>query len=244
MNYTGSGGTVTIPSTIDGLPVTSIGWRAFSDGISLTSVTIGNSVANIGDMAFLGCSSLESVTIPNSVTAIGRSAFSSCTNLTNVTIPNGVTSVKEGTFQWCTSLTNVTIPGGVTNIGSEAFSACMSLLSVTIPDRVSGTGDMAFAGCRSLTSVFFEGNAPDATLGTFGFNNQLIVYYRYGTTGWGPTFAGRPTSMSPFAPVVENPLDLGVVMGGTTVNLTAQIAGWPVPRIEFLVAEKGTVFII
>ena len=44
--YTGSGGSVTIPSTITGLPVTSIGGAAFYSCTSLTSVTIPNSVTS------------------------------------------------------------------------------------------------------------------------------------------------------------------------------------------------------
>ena len=39
--YTGSGGVVNIPSTINGLPVSSIGCRAFFYCFSLSSVTIG-----------------------------------------------------------------------------------------------------------------------------------------------------------------------------------------------------------
>ena len=69
--YTGPGGAVTIPSTINGLPVTSIGDRAFLNCYSLTSVTIGSSVTSIGDYAFYDCTSLTSVTIPDSVTNIG-----------------------------------------------------------------------------------------------------------------------------------------------------------------------------
>ena len=38
--YTGRGGDVTIPRTINGLPVTSIGGGAFSGCTSLTSITI------------------------------------------------------------------------------------------------------------------------------------------------------------------------------------------------------------
>ena len=41
--------------------VTTIGFGAFSNCDSLTSVTIGNSVTTIGDYAFYGCSSLTSV---------------------------------------------------------------------------------------------------------------------------------------------------------------------------------------
>ena len=40
--YTGAGGAVTIPSSIEGLPVTSIGTIAFKYNTSLTSVTIPN----------------------------------------------------------------------------------------------------------------------------------------------------------------------------------------------------------
>ena len=47
--YTGPGGAVTIPDTINGLPVTSIGDCAFYNCTSLTSVTIPNSVTSIGN---------------------------------------------------------------------------------------------------------------------------------------------------------------------------------------------------
>ncbi len=49
--YTGPGGDVVIPSTIDGQLVTGIGHLAFASS-SLISVTIPNSVTNIGRFAF------------------------------------------------------------------------------------------------------------------------------------------------------------------------------------------------
>src|SRR5215468_163712 len=74
--YIDSGGAVSIPSQIHGLPVTAIGGNAFIDH-TITSVTIPNSVTSIGGYAFYGCFNLASVTIPNSVTSIGDWAFSS-----------------------------------------------------------------------------------------------------------------------------------------------------------------------
>ena len=61
--YTGDEEAVTIPSTINGLPVTTIGVAAF-ENCRLTSVLIPNSVTSIGDYAFANCAALSSVAIP------------------------------------------------------------------------------------------------------------------------------------------------------------------------------------
>jgi len=118
--YTGPyGGAVTIPSTINGLPVASIGYEAFAY-CSLTSVTIPNSVTNIGGGAFYDCFALTNVTFGNSVTSIGTNAFCYCDNLTGIMIPASITSIGDGAFN-DTGITNVMISAGVTNIGSHAF---------------------------------------------------------------------------------------------------------------------------
>jgi BspA type Leucine rich repeat region (6 copies) len=72
--YSGTNSVLAVPSTIDGLPVTSIGVSAFFLS-SITSITIPNSVTTISDGAFSGCRSLTNITIPNSVTNIGADAF-------------------------------------------------------------------------------------------------------------------------------------------------------------------------
>jgi hypothetical protein len=50
--YTGPGGAVTIPSTINDRPVTSIGDNVFDYCTNLTKVTITNKVTSIGVFAF------------------------------------------------------------------------------------------------------------------------------------------------------------------------------------------------
>ena len=133
--------------------VTCISESAFSNCISLTSITIPNSVTSIGKWAFYGCTSLTSITIPNSVTSIGISAFLECTSLTRITIPNSVTSIGDCAFYKCTSLKSIAIPNSVTEIGEQAFSGCTSLTSITIPDSVTSIGGSAFSGCSILTSI-------------------------------------------------------------------------------------------
>ena len=54
-NYTGAGGDVVVPDTIDGLPVTAIGDNAFCYCTSLTSITLPDSVTTIGRWAFQDC---------------------------------------------------------------------------------------------------------------------------------------------------------------------------------------------
>ena len=115
--YTGPGGVVTIPDTINGVPVTSIGDRAFWYNNNVTSITISSGVKGIGDYAFDYCTSLTNTTIPNSVTSIGDYAFDNCTNLTTMDLPNTVTSIESYAFNNCTSLTSLTILSSVTTIG-------------------------------------------------------------------------------------------------------------------------------
>ena len=158
-DYTGSGGDITIPSTLGGYPVTTIGEVAFYECYGLTSVTIPDSVTIISYRAFFGCTSLTSVTIPNSVTSIGFSAFYDCDSLTSVTIPDSVTSIISYAFCDCDSLTSVTIPDSVTSIGNYAFFHCTSLTSVTIPDSVTSIGNYAFSFCDSLTSINVDQNS-------------------------------------------------------------------------------------
>jgi len=100
-------GAMTIPSTINGLPVTSIGHQAFQSCTSLTSVTIPNSVTNIGDYAFSGCTSLSAITVEalNSFYSSVDGVLFNKSQTMLMQYPGG----KAGSY---------TIPNSVTSIGS------------------------------------------------------------------------------------------------------------------------------
>lgn len=71
------------------------------DMIEIPSSINGIPVTTINDSAFEKCFSLKSVTLSNGITSIGKSAFASCTSLTNISIPDSVTYIGDGAFSQC-----------------------------------------------------------------------------------------------------------------------------------------------
>lgn len=66
---------------------------------------------------------------------------------------------------------------------------------VEFPESVTNIGSYAFASCPNLTAVHAQGSAPTYGLEVFEGDNNTVVYYLPGTTGWGAFYAGRPTAL-------------------------------------------------
>ena len=179
-------GAITIPSQINGKPVTSIGGAAFYYCSSLTSITIPNSVTSIGSNAFDDCHSLTGITIPNSVTSIGWDAFEDCHSLTSVTIGNSVTSIGVRAFNGCKKLTQINVDKANTtysSVNGVLFNKDKTELirypegkadtSYSIPDSVTSIGYGAFRYCTSLKSITIPDSVTSIEWYAFGNCSSL-----------------------------------------------------------------------
>ena len=160
---------VIIPNEHNGLPVTSIGYPAFFNCQSLTSIIISNSVTSIGELAFSHCRSLSSVEIPNSVTSIGNFAFQSCTSLTSIVIPHSVTSIGDKAFLKCYSLI-------------EAINK--SSLNV-----VAGSSDYGYVGYYAKQVITDESQSAIKIVGDY-------IFYDDGTDIYLVEYIGKNTEIT------------------------------------------------
>ncbi|MBR7177401.1 MAG: leucine-rich repeat domain-containing protein, partial [Clostridia bacterium] len=164
---------ITIPSS-----VTSIGYSAFGDCTSLTTVTFeGGSKLVIDSLAFCGCTSISRLHISDIASWCNIVFCSYDSNplyyaehlylngeeVTDLVIPEGVTSIGDMAFNHFDNLTSITIPSSVTSIGYYAFDGCKNLTNVTFEEgsQLIGIGNASFRHCTSLTSI----NIPSSAMG-------------------------------------------------------------------------------
>ena len=121
--------------------------NSYQDGRYI--ITFDRDITEIGYDAFSECDSLTSVNIPDSVTTIGYNAFWNCDSLTSVNIPDSVTTIGESAFAFCGYLSNIILGNSVETIGNDAFNGC-GLKSITIPDSVTTIGNGVFSQCWDL----------------------------------------------------------------------------------------------
>lgn len=153
--YNGILTSITIPSQINGITLTTIGENAFSY-TSVQNVTLPSTVTTIGSSAFYGCTTLISVSGEN-VTEIGMYAFLNCSNLSTLTgnqFPN-LKSIGKYAFAYCSSISSINL-SQVELVDYYAFymgqTGNSTLSSITL-DNCKIIGDMAFYNCNSLSTI-------------------------------------------------------------------------------------------
>lgn len=124
-------GTVTVPATLGGVPVTELE-TGFMSGV------------------FYGCTELTEVRWEEgcAIEKIGGYAFRGCTSLTQITIPPSVTELGFQAFRG-SGLETVTIPGTVKTLGAEVFAKCPDLKTAVFEEAMSSMAGMSMTVCSS-----------------------------------------------------------------------------------------------
>ena len=178
--YSGSGGAMIVPGTIEGLPVTRIGSYAFSGETPVTSVTISEGVLVVELSAFFSNQNLTNVVIPSSARIISG-AFSYCYSLSAFTVDerNPHHSTLDGVLYDRNRTALIEYPAGkrggyvipdtVTRLAGfdGGLNHCPGLTSVVIPSGFRKIGREQFRGCSALTNVLILGSITNIGQGAF-----------------------------------------------------------------------------
>lgn len=123
----------------------------------MQNYAVPESVATIGFSAFSNCSSLTSINIHDSVSTIENCAFYMCTALKTVKIPDLVSTINDAVFLGCSSLSSLSIPKSVNEIGFTAFNSCESLSTIYSFNQeppTIGYGYAVFTGCPKNATIY------------------------------------------------------------------------------------------
>jgi|GEM_PF-534834 len=166
MEYLGTDAHVTVPGSIDGMPVIAIGNRAFNYNLHIESVILPEGLIAIGGYAFLYCSNLTDISIPDSVREVGSYAFIQTPWIENQT--DTFVVVGDGLlYQYNGDDSHVVVPEGIKILGDSSFAFCESIESVQLPDSLTAIHRLAFGYCRSLTEVIFPDRPISIGAGAF-----------------------------------------------------------------------------
>lgn len=167
----------TVPSSINGKPVTVIQDEAFVAACYLSSVFIPDSVTTLGVSVFVSCERLATVRLSSNITELPSGTFANCYSLKSITnMTNNLTAIRGCAISSLKNLQDFSIPKSVTIIedypaasdtwlnkyrDSQGFVIINGFLlngkactgDVIIPDTVHTIGDFAFHGNDNIRSV-------------------------------------------------------------------------------------------
>lgn len=159
------GGTLNIPDTVEGYPVTSIGANFLNDPFGLVQInkivfSPKSRVRRIGANAFSNLPLLHEVVFPSGLETIEDSAFSSTGLSGKLVLPASIRSVGANAFAFNVSsdvarLESVSFEEGsqLKLIGEGCFQNDQFLSSIKLPEGLEEIRDSAFAYCTDLREI-------------------------------------------------------------------------------------------
>ena len=196
----------------NGLPVTRVGYSAFGNDATITSLKLGNYVERIDDYGFSFCSGLTSVTFGENVKYLGDYSFRYCSALTSVELGKNVEVIKYGSFYNCKNLATIRVFGKVRVIEEFAFDKTAyfndstrwknkvlyignNLIKAksdisgayTVSANTTCIGGVAFKDCTALTSITIPDTVHSIGLQAFEGATKLKTI----NIGSGVTYIGE-----------------------------------------------------
>ena len=145
-----------IPTTIEGVPVTSIGEKCFEDATWIKKLVLPEALDTISYRAFYGCANLHEMNIPASLTHISGWAFAH-TGFTDIVFPETFENLDYGAF-YGSDLQNCVLSSKVDWLGENTFRMCSDLKSVTIPAAEIEINAKAFEAGTDVTIIGVPGS--------------------------------------------------------------------------------------
>ncbi len=202
--YEGNRANISIPAAIEGVPVVTIRYDAFSNCTSLTQITIPSSVKYIQDNAFLGCPNLNSIKVSENNPDYSSKngvlynkdktvliAYPPAKQESEFLIPDSVTEVKRSVFRNCYNLTCIKVSENNSKYSSEngmLFNKTKTSLIICpkakqesellIPNGTLTIEPTAFSDCINLASITVPSSVQvieqDAFLNCFGLSSIKV----------------------------------------------------------------------
>lgn len=171
----------TVPASIDGKKIISIGVSAF-ENTGIGELVITDGIENIGSNAFANCAKLTSVTIPKSVKFIASDAFDNCPNLAAINVDadnqfyksiNGVLYTQDATklllYPAGKDDADYVVNNATKTIAASAFLGQRYIQNVTL-NNVERINESAFKDAKGLQNIidhehvaYIENNAFENT---------------------------------------------------------------------------------
>ena len=153
--YNGHLKDLTLPSSFEGAPLTTIAPNAFAiwtEGVGthncdVVNLVVPEGVVTLEENAMDDCNYLENVALPSTLRTIGARAFDGCSHLTGVSL-SSVEVIGDHAFDDCYGLTSFDFPDNLTSIGKYAFMNA-PLDRIELPDSLTELGEYAFGSDRS-----------------------------------------------------------------------------------------------
>ncbi|MDD4315597.1 MAG: leucine-rich repeat protein [Clostridia bacterium] len=157
-----------VVSTVEFLYEQNIMWRAFTDRIKSSAISVENFIIELLPGDSQSCRIIKYIGLAEAGD--------------NLVIPSTLKGLKvkeigQNAFSYNATIRTVRIPQGVTALSDSAFYNCVALETIYISDSVQEIGEYAFFGCDSLTNVVFGVNSLLTAISNYSFQNCVSLTY-------------------------------------------------------------------